>query len=240
MKHSQGMCVKPQTWIQVDEGIQTGSMASIPMDSCTQMTPTCTIDAVMQTELQDKPLHPLRDVGTSTGTPIMSTEPPSPTVPSPQPAPLPPTSQPMTYASHHTATSWLPTPSTTATTVTPPPSKWPTTPQKRRHSLPGEPTALQQAPQPFILHLEQPTAVAMSQPPTPMSPTETTSKMASRAAATTQTVATTSETANQAIRHLPWQPVAQQTELHDNEQTCLLSSVIYLTDEPHRPHHPQQ
>jgi hypothetical protein len=117
MKHGQGRCVEPRTRIQVDEGVQMGSMASIPMDSCTQTTPTCTVDAVTQTALQDKPLRPLRDLGTSTGTPIASTEPPSPTVPSPQPAPLPAMSWPMTYMSHHTATSLLPTPLTMAITA---------------------------------------------------------------------------------------------------------------------------
>jgi hypothetical protein len=130
MKHGQGRCVEPWTRIQVNKGVQTGSTVSIPMDSCTQTTPTCTVDAVTQTALQDEPLRLLRDAGMSTGTPITSTGPPSPTVPSPQPAPLPATSRPMTYASHHTATSRLPMPLTTATTAPSPPSKWPPAPQK--------------------------------------------------------------------------------------------------------------
>jgi hypothetical protein len=130
MKHGQGRCVEPWTRIQVNEGVQTGSTASIPMDSCTQTTPTCTVDAVTQTALQDEPLRLLRDAGMSTGTPITSTGPPSPTVPSPQPAPLPATSRPMTYASRHTATSRLPMPLTTATTAPSPPSKRPPAPQK--------------------------------------------------------------------------------------------------------------
>jgi hypothetical protein len=149
MNHGPGNCVEPRTQLHevgIDEGEQTEPTTRKMTDSCTQTTPTCTVDAVMQMALQDEPLHPLRDTGTSTGTPIVSTKPPSPTIPSPQPAPLPPMSQPMMYASHHTAMSRLPTPSTMATTVALPLSEWPTTPQKQQHSLPGEPTVLQQSP----------------------------------------------------------------------------------------------
>jgi hypothetical protein len=76
MKHGQGRCVEPQTRIQVDKGVQTGSTASIPMDSCTQTTPTCTINAVTQTALQDEPLRLLEP-------PLRLQGPPAPPFPAP-------------------------------------------------------------------------------------------------------------------------------------------------------------
>jgi hypothetical protein len=95
---------------------------AIHINVATQM-PTTTANAIMQTASQDEPSHLLRDAGMSTKTLSTSQPAPSPTIPSPQPALLPATSWPTTYTSHHTATSQLPTPLTTATTAPSAPQK---------------------------------------------------------------------------------------------------------------------
>jgi hypothetical protein len=89
----------------------------------TTTSTTCTIDAVTQTASQNVPLHLLRDTGTSTETSSLSQMTPSPTLPIPLPSPPPTMSQPMMPTQPVTATSWLPTPSTTAITCYLPPSK---------------------------------------------------------------------------------------------------------------------
>jgi hypothetical protein len=235
-KHGQGMCVEPQTRIQVDEGVQMGSTESIPMDSCTQTTPTCTVDAVMQTELQDEPLRPLRDAGMSTGTPIVSTEPPSPTVPSPQPAPLPATSRPTTYASHHTATSRLPMPLTMVITAPSPPSKRPPAAQKRRHSLPAKPTAPKLSSQTLCTQSNAPIDVATSRPPTPTPSAPTALRTVSRTTMNTQTATTAPDAATHAPNS-PRQPsTAQQTELRDHAQTRSSERIVDSTRRPSMAH----
>jgi hypothetical protein len=55
---------------EVDEGTQMEPETSVTMDTSTQTTPTCTVNAVMQTAPTDEMLHLLNNLG-------MSTEPPS-------------------------------------------------------------------------------------------------------------------------------------------------------------------
>jgi hypothetical protein len=195
-------------------------------------TPTCTANAVTQMALQDEPPHPLRDAGTSTGTLSPSQTTPCRTVPIPQPALPAAMPQQTTPAQPDNATSQLSVSLTTATTVSPPPSKRPVIPQKRRHTLPDRPTAPLQAPQPLVSRPEPSTAVATARTSTPTPSTPTTSKTASRATATSQTAATTSETANQAVRNAPRPSVAQP--MRSDER------FIHLTDEFPRRCKPQQ
>jgi hypothetical protein len=81
---------------------------------------------------------------------------------------------------------------------------------------------------------------AMSQPPMPVPSAAMVPKTASRAAGSTQTATTTSETATHAPKSPRQLSTAQQRELRDYAQTCSSEHIVYLTDAPHRPHHPQR
>jgi hypothetical protein len=175
---------------------------AVHVDSSSQTTTTVTINAVMQTTPNNKLPCSLRSTRTPTETSSPTKSTPSPIVSSPQPAPLPATLRPTTYASHHTATSWLSMPLTMATTAPSPPSKQPPAPQKQRHSLPAEPTTPQPGPKPFISHPELPIATAMSQSTTAAAPATSSPETTARAGSSTQMTATTSEPAT----HTPKSP----------------------------------
>jgi hypothetical protein len=77
-------------------------------------------------------------------------------------------------------------------------------------------------------------------PTTLATPATTTLGTTTRAAVGTQTTTTTSETANQAVNDVQRPSIAQQTMLCKDKQTCLSKRVVYSTEPPCWPHHPQR
>jgi hypothetical protein len=213
---------------------------AIHIDSSSQTMTTVTVDAVMQMTPNDKLLLSLRSMRTPTETSSPTESTPSPIVSSPQPAPLPATSRPTTYASHHTATSQLPTPLTTVITAPSPPSKRPPAAQKRRHSLPAEPTAPQLSSQTLCTQSNAPIDVATSWPPMPMPSAPTALRTVSRTTTNTQMATTAPDAATHAPNSPRQLSTAQQMELRDHAQTRSSERVVNSMKRPSMAHRHEQ
>jgi hypothetical protein len=246
-----GRTVEQEKWetkherVKVDESIQTEPTTRVTTNTSSQTTPTCIVDASMQTVPNGEPLRLLNDAGMSTELPstcetgIQANETPTSLSTPPLRAMSLLTIPSQLPSATSTLPSMLPTTLTTTTNTSFPASNQPPAPRKRRHTLPDRPTTPQPSLQPPELPLEPRRFAATSPQTTAATPTATTVETAARAVFSTTTATTTSETATHASYSPQRRSTARQTALYDVVRTRSSERVVRSTERLRQPNHPQ-